>query len=98
MNKNVLNNCDVGFHTRILKLSYSNLVKFFSQKLSRSNRNIRNRKNNNAPPNERHVSAPNRLLLKRHAVLKMSLHLCLIACIFGVNLNEIFEEEEISQR
>ena len=37
INNNLLDNCNVGFHTRILELSYCNLSKCFRQKLVRSN-------------------------------------------------------------
>ena len=37
INNNIFDNCNVGFHTRILELSYSNLSKCFRQKLVRSN-------------------------------------------------------------
>ena len=78
----LLDNYNVNFHIRILDLSCNSLAKCFRQKLGRSNVNIGNESNNarKKPLNERHVSVPNRLTLKRQAFVNMNLDLCLIAC------------------
>ena len=34
LNNDLLDNCNIGFHTRILELNYSNLSKYFCEKLS----------------------------------------------------------------
>ena len=48
----------------------------------------------NKPLNERNLSVPNMLLLKRQTFIKMNLDLCLMASLFCEYLNQIFEEEE----
>ena len=37
---------------------------------------------------------PNRLPLMRQTFIKMNIDLCLMGCLFGENLNNVFEEEE----
>ena len=48
----------------------------------------------NKPLNERNLSVPNMLLLKRQTFIKMNLDLCLMVCLFAENLNNRSEEEE----
>ena len=49
LNNDLLDNCNIGFHTRILELNYSNLSKYFCEKLSWRNRKPGNWRNNNQP-------------------------------------------------
>ena len=80
---NLNNNCNKDFQRRICALAYSNLGKCFYQKFSQSNINPGDRHGDrNTPPLDRHLSAPNKLLIKRQAIAKMNLNLSLISYVF----------------